>query len=63
MSDRTDRIELHKRLGLPFDWLTALTDDEYEAQVAFAEEKHVSETEGMSSGPLFSNGPRAFNRR
>jgi hypothetical protein len=36
---REERIALNKSLGLSVEWLEAMTDDEYEAERDFREEK------------------------
>lgn len=36
---RDERIALNKSLGLNVEWLEAMTDDEYEAERDFQEEK------------------------
>lgn len=42
--------------------LRALTDEEFEADKAYAEDRHRSQTEGLPSGPVYRNLPSSHGR-
>lgn len=61
-SERELLIKLWSDLGKDTSYLRNQTDEEFEADKAYMEDRHRSQTEGLPSGPTWPTLPSSHGR-